>query len=206
VDTTRTAKQIDIGADVIGRDGKKLGTVAYVVVQPPEMHITDIVVRTSAVLGREVVVPVNLIQDVENGKVSLTIDKNTLQKYPDYIEIHYQKPPPGWNPPEDRYYWLALPANSEGIRINVPPGTRGIREGMAVAALDGHKVGAVDGLIVDPAAKQITGFVVKHGILFAHDTQIPVADVEKILGSTVILKLTKAQVEHIERAQHQGKA
>src|SRR3954465_16032139 len=94
-----TEKPMDIGADVIGSEGKKVGTVAYVVVRPPEMRITDIIVSTGAILGREGVVPVHLIQDVQNGKVYLSIDKEALQRYPDYIEVDYQQPATGWVPP-----------------------------------------------------------------------------------------------------------
>src|SRR4051794_37680393 len=100
MDATGTAKPIDIGADGIGSDGKKVGTVSYVVVPPAEMRITDIVVRTGGILYREAVVPVPVIGDVENGKVCLSIDKDGLQKYPESIEVDYRRPPAVWVPPE----------------------------------------------------------------------------------------------------------
>ena len=208
-----TEKPMDIGADVIGSEGKKVGTVAYVVVRPPEMRITDIVASMGAILGREVVVPVHLIQDVKNGKVYLSIDKDALKRYPDYIEVDYQQPPTGWVPPVGLAYpptgilWPAgtfYPAAAD-VRINTPRGTLGIREGMEVESSDGHKVGTVDALDIDLATREITGFVVKHGFLFTRDTRIPTGDVQAIRDGKVILKLTKDQVQQVEQAQSKSK-
>jgi sporulation protein YlmC with PRC-barrel domain len=183
------------------------------VVPPAEMRITDIVVRTGGILYREVVVPVPLIRDVKNGKVYLSIDKDELKRYPDYIEVDYQQPPTGWVPPEGLAYpptgilWPAdtYPAAAD-VRVNTPPGTLGIREGMEVESSDGHKVGAVDALDIDLATGDIKGFVVKHGFLFRRDTHIPAGDVQVIRGGMVILKLTKDQVQQVEQAQRPSKA
>jgi sporulation protein YlmC with PRC-barrel domain len=213
MDATETAQPIDIGADVIGSDGKKVGTVAYVVVPPAEMRITDIVVRTGAILYREVVVPVPLVRDVQNGKVYLSIDKDELQKYPEYVEVDYRKPPSVWVPPEGVAYppmGILWPAGAydpaaAGVRVNAPPGTLGIREGMEVESSDGHKVGAVDALDIDLAIGDIRGFVVKHGFLRTRDTRIPAGDVQAIRDGKVILKLTKDQVQQVEQAQSQSK-
>jgi sporulation protein YlmC with PRC-barrel domain len=202
---------IDISADVIGRDGKKLGTVALVVVQPPKMHLTDIVVSTGAIERHEVVVPANLVRGVENGEVHLSIDKDELRSYPDYLEVHYQMPPPGWAPPADFYYPPAavlLPATASipelvDERVNAPPGTRGIAEDMDVETIDGHKVGTVDAVDVDLATEDITELVVKQGFLFTHDTRIPVKDVREIRDGTVILNLTKNQIQRVEQEQRQ---
>lgn len=209
MDTAALEKNIDIGADVVGADGKKLGKVAYVVVKPPEMQLTDIVVDTGLILGREVVVPVGVIRDVEGGKVQLSIGKDELEDYPDYIEVNYQVPPPNWVPPVDFTYppaTVLLPPTAtlpelETVRINAPPGTRGIRDGMDVYTSDGQKVGSVDAVDVDLATDEITGFVVKHGFIFTRDTRIPAKDVREIRDGRVILRLSKDQIERVEREQ-----
>ena len=54
-------ERIDIGADVLTVDGEKVGSVVYVVVQPETMRLTDIVVSTGAILGRDVVVPIDAV-------------------------------------------------------------------------------------------------------------------------------------------------
>ncbi|HEX6508618.1 MAG TPA: PRC-barrel domain-containing protein [Chloroflexota bacterium] len=211
METAGIVKDIDIGADVIGSDGKKLGTVEYVVVQPPRMHVTDIVVRTGGLLTRDVVIPASAVEDVEDGTVYLSIHKDDLKSYPDFVEVHYEKPPPSWVPPTDFYYPPAavlLPPTAgvpefEEVRVNVPPGTRAIREGMEVETIDGDKVGKVGSLDLELPTGDVKGFVVEQGFLFKRDTRIPVSDVKEIRDDKVILKLTKEQIERVEREQQQ---
>lgn len=198
--------RIDIGTDVVGSDGNKVGTVAYVVVRPPEMRITDIVVSTRALLGRDVVVPLDGVRRVEDGKVFLSIDRDRLTTYPDYIEVKFQQPPAGWVPPAELYYpqtgilWTADADYPEAssIQVNAPSGTVGISEGMGVESSDGHTVGTVDALEIDPTSNEVTAFVVKHGFLFTHDTRLPVTDTSEIRDGKVVLTLTRDQVQKIE--------
>lgn len=213
MDATGTAKHIDIGADVIGSDGKKVGTVAYVVVRPAELRLTDIVVSTGVLLGREVVIPAHLIREVEDDRVYLSIDKDELNHYPDYIEIDYEKPPTGWVPPEGLYYppaGMLWPVGSyypeaADVHVNAPAGTLGIREGMDVESSDGHKVGSVDALDIDLATGEIRGFLVKRGLIFTRDTRFPTGDIQALRGGKVILTLTKDQVQQIEKTHSQSK-
>jgi sporulation protein YlmC with PRC-barrel domain len=201
MDATATAKKIDIGAEVIGSDGKKLGKVSYVVVRPDEKRVAEIVVSTGAILGRDVVVPLSLIDDVRDGKVYLSINKNELDKYPDYIEVDYENPPPEWVPPEGMTYaGILWPAGAyypvaSSVHVNAPPGSLGICEGMDVESSDGHKVGSVEAIDIDMATGEVRGFVVKRGFLFTHDVRIPAGDVQMIRDGKVILNLTKDQVQ-----------
>jgi uncharacterized protein YrrD len=91
------------------------------------------------------------------------------------------------------------------VRVNAPPGSLGLREGMPVETSDGHKAGSIDALDVDLTAGEVKGFVVKHGFLFAQDTRIPAGDVQVIRDGKVILNLTKDQAKEIEKARSQSK-
>jgi uncharacterized protein YrrD len=204
-----TRERIDIGADVIGVTGDKVGSVRYVVVRPPEMHITDIVVGTGAILGRDVVVPTSEVDHVADGKVYLSIDKNRLGQYPDYVEVNYQQPPAGWAPP----YGFAYPAGGmlwpvgayypepSSVTVNAPPGTVGLSAGMSVESSDGHKVGTIDALDESEPDGNVTGIIVKQGFLFTHDTRIPADCIAGIENDRVRLTLTKDEVQR----QFEGK-
>lgn len=203
MNTGKTVERIDIGADVIGSTGDKVGTVGYVVVQPPEMHVTDIVVSTGAILGRDVVVPVDKIEEVADGKVHLTIDQEELGQCPDYVEVQYQAPPANWAPATGFMYpdgamlspvGTAYPEVSS-VTVNAPAGTVGLHHGMDVESSDGHKVGTVDALDADAKTGDVTAFIVKHGLLFSQDTRIPVSHVSSVEEDRVQLDLTKEQVE-----------
>jgi sporulation protein YlmC with PRC-barrel domain len=206
MDVAGVLKDIKIGADVYGSDGKKLGTVSHVIVQPPRMHVTDIVVTTGDLLERDVVVPVDRVEDVDAGGVYLSIHKDDLKNYPDYVEVEFRRPPPGWRPPRGFLYPVAavlLPAaasltGAAKVRVNAPPGTLGIQKGMEVESSDGQAVGTVEALDIDVQTGDITGFVLRRGLLFGHDVRIPVEDVREIHENKVVLKLTKDQIDRIE--------
>ena len=202
----RADNRVDIGADVMDSGGNKVGTATYIVVRPPEMQMTDIVVSTGAILGRDVVVPLHSVREVAEGKVYLSIDQDQLKTYPDYIEINYQQPPGGWVPPAGPYYpatgvlWPvgASYPEASSVRVNTPPGTVGISEGKEVESSDGKKVGSVDALETDPMSNEVTGFVVKRGFLFTHDTLLPTTAVSAVHDGKVILDVTKDQVQDLE--------
>jgi sporulation protein YlmC with PRC-barrel domain len=194
---------INPGEDVMGSDGEKLGTVAYVVVNPNDMHITDIVVSTGAILGRDVVVPTHDVDRVAEGSVYLTLDKEGLRACKDYVDVEYRQPPTDWAPaagmaypagamlwPTSTYYPQAA-----SVTVNAPKGTVGLSQGMEVVSSDGHKVGSIDALVVDPESGDVTEIVIKEGFIFTHDTGIPATRIATIEPDRVVLNLTEDQVK-----------
>ncbi|HZS93382.1 MAG TPA: PRC-barrel domain-containing protein, partial [Chloroflexota bacterium] len=171
MEAMRSTERIDPGDDVLGSDGEKLGTVAYVVARPPEMKVTDIVVSTGALLGRDIVVPIDKVANVADQKVTLSIDKDQLKALPDYVDVRYKEPPVGWVPPAGYLYpagTMLWPAEmyfpeEASVKVNAPAGTVGVSKGMDVESSDGHKVGTIDGLYLDPQADEVTALIVKHG-------------------------------------------
>lgn len=196
-------QRIDIGADVIGRDGNKIGTVAYVVVQPPQMHVADFVVSTGAIIGRDVVVPMDSVERVADGKVYLSIDKEALGELKDYVEVHYDAPPEGWVPlggfgyPTGATLWPAgtyYPQMSS-VTVNAPSGTVGLHHGMDVESSDGHKIGSIQSVDEDPDTGDITDLIVKHGLLSGHHLRIPCSAIESTQEGRVRLNLTKDEAD-----------
>jgi sporulation protein YlmC with PRC-barrel domain len=195
-------ERIAPGGDVLGADGEKIGTVAYVVVHPPEMHVTDYVVSTGF-LGRDIIVPVDRVKKVEGGKVATDLDKDALQKLPDYVEVHYEVPPADWAPagsliyPSQSVLWPAgaYYPDPASVKVNAPEGTVGLHEGMTVESSDGHKVGSIKALDEDPASGDVTDMIVKEGLLFSHDVRIPCSMVAEIHADRVTLNLAKVEVE-----------
>jgi uncharacterized protein YrrD len=208
---TDPEQRIDIGADVIGSDGNKVGTVDYIVVRPPQMHITDIVVNVGGLTRRRIVVPEETVSAMKDGRVYLSMNRDRLETYPDYVEVDYRQPPTEWVPPPELYYpptgilwptrYYLEPAS---VRVNAPPGTEGIGHGMEVESSNGHKVGSVDAIESDPASGDVSAFVVKRGFLFTHDTCIPIEHVAGIRDGKVILTLTRDEVQRLEESQSES--
>jgi sporulation protein YlmC with PRC-barrel domain len=194
------------GADVIGTDGDKVGTVAYVVVDPDSLHIADFVVSTGAILGRDIVVSTDQVSRIEDDKVYLTLDKAGLDACKDYVDVEYQAPPADWNPsagfayPTGTMLWPAAgPASyypqASSVTVNTPPGTVGLHEGMEVTSSDGEKVGSIDSLEADPTTESITQLVIKQGFIFTHDVGIPASHVRSVEADRVQLDLTKDEIQ-----------
>jgi sporulation protein YlmC with PRC-barrel domain len=196
-------ERITGGEDVVDSTGAKVGTVAYAVIKPPEMHMTDIVVSTGALLGRDIVVPTEQIAGMSGGRVHLSIDKKELETLKDYVEVHYDQPPETWAAeagymyPSQSVLWPAGSYYPEptSTTINAPPGTVGIRKGMDVVCSDGHKVGTVQAMDTDPSTGNLTDIVVRHGLLAHHDASIPCSQVAEIEADQVKLAMTRGEFE-----------
>ncbi|MGH2449300.1 MAG: DUF2171 domain-containing protein [Chloroflexota bacterium] len=203
MDAMKSTERIDPGNDVLGSKGDKLGTVAYVVTKPPKMEVTDLVVSTGDLLGRDVIVPIDKVTSVSNSKVHISLDKAQLSKCQDYVEVNYKAAPVAWLPPAGYLYpagamlWPSdyyVPQQAS-VKVNAPEGTVGISSGMNVKSSDGHTVGSVDGVYIDPADEDVTGLVIKHGFIFTHDTFVPVQYVSDITSGDVNLNLTADEVK-----------
>jgi uncharacterized protein YrrD len=201
-------QRIDTGDDVIGSEGEKLGRVEYLVVDPPELNITDIVVSTGAILGRDIVVPIDKVERVSDAAVHLSVDKSQLAALPNYVDVKFQVPPEAWVPPAGFYYppsavlWPAeYYAPPTEVKVNAPAGTVGMHDGMDVESSDGHKVGSINGFDVGPE-DDVTAIVVKSGFIFTHDARIPVQFISDVDDGKVRLNLTKDEVER----RFEGKA
>lgn len=201
---------IQPGCDVVGRGDQKLGTVAYVIVNPTSMDVTDFVVSTGALLGRDVVVPTDAVQRVEAGKVYITLDKNGLEACDDYVDVDYNAPPADWIPAPEYGYpsgGMLWPAGiyypeATSVTVNTPPGTVGLHKGMDVLSDDGHKIGTIDALETDPRAGHVTHIVVKQGHILTHDAAFPADAIQSVESDRVKLTLTRDQVQ--EQFNQQG--
>lgn len=77
---------------------------------------------------------------------------------------------------------------------HVPNGTIEIRRASEVFSSDGHKVGHMDGFVVDPTGR-ITHLVLDHGHLWAHrEISIPISVVTKANGERVTLSVNRESV------------
>jgi len=77
----------------------------------------------------------------------------------------------------------------------LPDGTIEVRRASEVVSSDGHKVGHVDGFLIDPSAR-ITHLLLEHGHLWGHrDITIPIADVERASSDSVQLSVSRDAVD-----------
>ena len=196
--------EIVVGADVVSSDGEKAGSVDFVVIDPTSFHLTDIVVSTGTLLGRDIIVPMDSVERIEPHRVVLTLDRAALERCPDYVEINYQSAPVAWPgygmtglsyPPDAVLTPNAMDAGATGGKVNAPEGTVGIYEGMEVDSSDGHRIGRVDALNLDESSQSVRAIVMKHGLIHSHEIGIPIEHISAVEGDRVRLDIPKDEIE-----------
>lgn len=215
-----TTMAIEVGAEVVGTDGK-LGEVERVIVDAREDRATDIVVKHGFLFHGERVVPLAHISRVEDGVVYLDMDKRMFETMNGFTEDHINGPNPDYvgTPDTDlqgtyrgnltlEATWAAGAAGGlAGKPMGFPGGEQltpddiarpALSAGTEVHAQDGEKVGEVSEFSVVPETGALGRLTVKRG-LFTHDVEIPLDWVQNISSEGVLLTVSKEQVEALPR-------
>src|SRR4051812_26185048 len=92
--------RIDLDAKVITRDGEHVGSVERAVVDPETNTVTDFVIGTGWLFGRDILVPSDEFERAERDgdTVRLTLSRAELEALPDFVPAQYMPPPEGWIP------------------------------------------------------------------------------------------------------------
>ncbi|MGE5221019.1 MAG: PRC-barrel domain-containing protein [Omnitrophica WOR_2 bacterium] len=198
-------------AEVVTADGKQVGHIDRVVIDPRNNQVTGVVVRKGILFTSDKVVPIDLIGSSEEDRVSLLPDTGELDDLPEYMETHYV---PAYDqksqapvPPEIPYapsmypnpplsggglipgYGTGMPTvlYREEVEPNIPPGTVALKEGARVISADGQHVGDVARVITAENTDRVTHFLVSHGLLQKERKLIPVQWVQTVTDKEVTL-------------------
>jgi sporulation protein YlmC with PRC-barrel domain len=188
------------------------GELVDFVIDPTARRITHLVVEPDNDQWLARLVPVELVErgDDETGTVVLHSTVDEVRRLSTLHEIAYLRlgefpvDDPDWDVGVEEV--LALPyypsAELEPSRLQfavaydrVPKGEIEIRRASAVDSADGHRLGAVDGFVVDHD-EQITHLVLERGHLWERrDVAIPIRAVAYAASDAVMLALTKDEVD-----------
>ncbi len=202
------------GTHVYTDDGKDVGTIDRVVLDPKTKDITHIVVEKGFLFTEDKIVPVNLIASATEERITLRHGVGSLEKLPPFEETHYvplseaeereARYPVGlasplyWYPPMGGWigytdynfgYAYPPPYPTETER-NTPPGTVSLEEGARVISSDDKHVGHVDQVLTEPNADQAAYFVISRGLLFKERKLVPVTWVKHLDEDEVHLSVT----------------
>lgn len=211
-----------MGAEVRCSDGP-CGALTRVVVDPVAEAITHLVVEPKHQQGRGRLVPIDLVDQVEDHEIRL---RCTLGAFGDLESAEETEFLPGGDDFAGNraehvlrrpYYRLGLtgyggftladpgdavghPEGSEPrtvvTRDTIPVGEVAIRRGDHVHATDGE-IGSVQGLVVDPRNHHVTHVLLQEGHVLSHkDVAIPIANVVGF-DDQIRLNLSVAEVEHL---------
>ncbi len=209
---------IQLNVPVVSSDGADLGKIDKVIFDPASGETKSIVVRKGLILGRDVAVETEHIRVAAPSRVELDLSRAEVDQLPDFYESEYVYPPGTWVAP---YGWptggVMWPAAYPGdmpvaypVPVPVTPEEDArMREmdsrnavlgaGAEVLAKGGEKVGSVHNVVVDPASHKPSSVVLRRGVLFTEDVELPGDWVDSVDDERVILNVDKVTVESLAK-------
>lgn len=204
---------IEEGAEVFTADGKKVGEVDRIVIDPASKEVTHVLVQKGFLFTTDKVVPINLISTSGEDRVTLREDAGDLEALPDFEETHYvpvneveaqadaetpAAPAMYWYPPVGYTWWgmtggmpsyiyPPIPPYVVQTERNVPEGTVALKEGAKVLSADGEHVGNVEAVLTGVETDRATHLLVSKGVLLNKTVLIPTTWISTIMEKEVHL-------------------
>ncbi len=185
---------------VVTADGKKVGSVDRVVLNPRTHQVTHIVVRKGLILPEDKLIPIDLIDMTAGNELRLKPGAPDPKGFPPFEETEYiplntteqaranydnEMIPPIYNYPS---YGIAPVWGGSGYfgpytgqfpggympatETNIPEGTAPLTEGMEVISADGSRAGSLKEVGINPETDYATHLVIAQG-LFRGEKVIP---------------------------------
>jgi sporulation protein YlmC with PRC-barrel domain len=217
--------KIMLGAHVNTRDGKEIGTIEKLILDPDSGDVHAVVVRKGLLFGRDVEIPVDAIVGQEDGAAQVEYTADQLDELPSFHEGSYTTPPPersseyasGYGYPTASLLW---PSKWSGPVSGEPYGHDAIgavgdevavmhreqdlsnaviKEGSTVRSRDGQKLGEVHQLVFDPATERPTTLVIRKGFLSKEDVEVPAGLIASVDDDVVYLDVRHDELERRPR-------
>ncbi len=217
--------QFKQGANVSTYDGKNVGNVDRVVLNPKTKEVTHLVVRKGFLFNEDKLIPLDLVASAEENQVTLRPHTTDLDKLPPFEEVHYipldetetneVDYPVGWASP---FYWyeplgssMLYPefapvyANNQPFRAtteqNIPEDTVALKEGAHVISSDDQHVGNVKRVFTKGENGQATHFLISEGLIFKERKLVPVTWIHSITEDEVYLNVSASTLKNLPAFQ-----
>ncbi len=214
---------IDLGMDVFGSDGEKVGTVERIVVDSNTKQIHKFIVHRGFLSSNHKLVDLDMVSSQDADGLRLDVTSDQVNELPDYVENRFVQIPDqdrdalpfmmpsaagagsylygapnigrGYEGSQDSFFDTA-PSVAPVIeeQSNIPETDVMISEGTDVYGADGDKLGSVGEVLVSNGG-EISGFVVSKGLIFKKDVRVPIDWVESANGDEIRLNVTSTQAE-----------
>jgi len=204
--------QIPLNAQVECTDGV-CGRSEYVLINPVDDHVANLVVKEDSSPNTEYIVPVEYVTETIADMIRLSCSKAELEKMAPFINTKFiqEKIPERYSRYGGGMYGFGslyyMPYTTPDITVyetekiqQIPPGELTVQRGTTVEATDGY-VGKVDEFVVHPVTGHITHLVMREGHLWGKkDVIIPISALKPMgdtYEDTVFLNLNKHQIESL---------
>jgi len=210
------------GAHVESAEGKDVGRLHSVVVDPRDNEVTHIVVNAGPHFPEPgfgapelINVPVEQMEDAGEDKVVLRCSRDEFRKLPQWVERDFTpaapQPPQAERPDYAHRLWntgVALAASFASLLtgIAVPAETvrkasfeREILNDAPVWRLEPHThIGDVERVLVDEDTDEIKELVIRRGVVFHADVVLPIDYVTEIQDGVVHVQLTDEELRGLQ--------
>jgi uncharacterized protein YrrD len=211
------------GARVVTADGEKAGAIDRVVLDPDTKEVTHVVVHKGFLFTEEKVVPLSLVGQATDDKITLRLNADDLEALPDFEMAHYVAAPGDtspvrsasahwarplyWYPPVGSTWPVAAFVGAEEPRYvlrteqNIPEGAVALEEGARVLASDGKYVGDVERVFTDPLDDRVTHLVVSEGLFLKERKLVPATWLSLVFEDQVSLRVDSDFVSSLPEYQ-----
>lgn len=209
--------KIQYGMDVLTYDGKKVGTVDQIVVNPTDENVTDIVVQKGLLFKSDRTIPVDEINNTTAGEIQLK-SSTDLRSFPEFnadffvpalrddlIATYAPGTTPDATVPTAPLLYYPPISNMRRRPLDprdevkqqygeLPPDAVRIQDGADIVSHDNRKVGNVEAVFADDLG-QITHMMISKGTVFTEEKVLPISWVEVVNPHTVRLQVRTSLVE-----------
>jgi uncharacterized protein YrrD len=215
--------QFKADASVFTADGKEVGQLERVVIEPKTKEVTHIVIRKGLITKEERLIPIDRVERATEDGVTLREDTDPLEAYPMFEATAYirvpQRPARGPEPalgyPSSvypytpvgpltmQYSGYPVTASSTDKLVedvhtrNIPEDTVALKEGAKVVSEDGEHVGNIERVYVHSEGGQATHFMISQGILFKERKIVPASWIDRVTEDEVWLAVGKDILEQV---------
>jgi len=213
---------INIGSTVYSADGQDIGSVDRLIIDPGTSEVRSAVIRKGMFLPRDIEVPIAALRRAADGELALDMSADDVQNLPEFADTMYILPPPQYQLPDGftagSLYWpagtmMGPPQNIPATTV-VPDAATGratqdaarigpseqdidgalIGKGSTVSGREGEIIGKVTELAFDPNTGELSGLVVRSGLLIHNDRHIPSALIDTVEEGVITLKVNADQL------------
>jgi uncharacterized protein YrrD len=196
----RTTVNIELGSDIYGNDGEKLGVVDSLVIEPDNGSINSVIVRKGLFFPTDKILPASSVTSIDDKGVHVNLSKADVEQLTEYMDAEYVWPPAGYYG-NYGYMWPATSTYAADLMVDSEveerhPGSIILSEGTLVVDNDNNDVGRITEMATDDRGR-VTGFRVEEGFFRHHEHYIPANLVDTADGVVVRLKVPKDRLESI---------
>ena len=222
--------QFQENAEVKTSDGRRVGRIDRVVINPRTNELTHLVVKKGLLLKKDKVIPLDRVEIASEEGVVLKSEKGDPDQFPEFEETHYiplesdptgglrGKGPAGklaWYYPMPRGAWWRLemgtypgypdPPYVRRTDRNIPEGNVPLEEGAEVLSKDDKHIGDVERVFVDDDEQRVTHLLVSKGLLSKTSRLIPSMWVNTVTEERVRLDVDEAFVDKLPQFPPEGR-